>query len=1048
MSPSSPNAVSISTLIFSGGEVGSDYPYETQTCEGKRLAEFPNLNYDQETGDAFEKKQNVYVQVFEDMLRTLVETEGHLFDLSELDYFQRYDRLSPSAKFLLTKLLLRKFNAWHRLDSLKYEAEIGSKEGLIQAIDEICFVPGQVKVDAIDEGGVKVDIGGREIIDLTDDVYPPPSLPSHILQPQEIPTPHLYQPALPTSSTIKTEEVPIHLNATLSAANAIAGPSSIKLEDFPQMTDTKLANRVDTLPEPAGTLAEDESQMDLPALLECLRVDELRCIAKQMRVKPGSKPDMIHALLRGSCTQSTLVSSFACATTTSNIRSTSKVSRTVTSSATIFRQTTLPFGHETAQKRLRDIVLYTLGKCAVRLLFSLCTFLTQPSQSLLLPALLSRFKKRSYASIASTRTKDIWSTRDALLAYEQALEQEEIVDALFTGNFAAVGAEREFKTPAADGPRFKTPVTPSAAPGALQTPMSTKTVQTPVSNAFATPASNGKSKPQFRSGVSVMTEKSDSVRVRGARLVKEVFEEVYPHWQALVKMKSEGGLEGKERGYGLERFESGHVLTRIICKGTHALGILGEYEYELRVLESLLAQKRWRRGRRGRWHERRALILERYIMRDEDALSACLDALQDDDTHIVFRPKLDRRLTALEKKVKVDPADRHTSEWNLQPPCYGDITKFLSPKKPGATKVDATPVSIKVEKTRERKEEKGKSIWVGRDNREVNVETLALQWYEDQGFKGIYSETRIITTLFGILFWDVIFLPIPGAFETPFQTAPLDIAEDAFYHARRDPIETRLKELEDGRGEEIVNRVEGEHRARKTWCVGVDWELVEEGEIVEIVRCLGGRALSVICQLLCEDYAGRRSGGPDLFVWNADTGKCKFVEVKGPGDSLQENQKVVLWIDVLLRAETAVELCSVHEQGKGDEYKTGKKGKSKGSTKKRRGKAKDTVESDSEEEEVQRMCESEDDADALPVASIPARMDDVQDEGTSSRPSTRSRSSAYTPTPNCMPAAAIIGPSTPPRSPKKRKLVAEVVISTPSPRKKIKISQHSDSPEV
>lgn len=101
---------------------------------------------------------------------------------------------------------------------------------------------------------------------------------------------------------------------------------------------------------------------------------------------------------------------------------------------------------------------------------------------------------------------------------------------------------------------------------------------------------------------------------------------------------------------------------------------------------------------------------------------------------IVFRPKLDRRLTALEKKLKVEPADRHTSEWNLQPLVLvsfegvrvrhraaslkldragrnindsakskvsitqaGDITKFLSPKKPGVTKVDATPVSIKAE---------------------------------------------------------------------------------------------------------------------------------------------------------------------------------------------------------------------------------------------------------------------------------------------------------------------------------------------------------------
>lgn len=568
MTPSSPKPASLSTLIFSGGEVGSDYSYETQICQGDRLAGPSNLDHNhQKTGDVSDDKPvNTYVQLFEDMLRTLVETEGHLFDPSELDYAQRYARLSPSAKFLMTKLLLRKFNAWHRLDSLKYEAEIGSKEGLIQAIDEICFISGQIKVDHVDEGAVKMSVEEREVIDLTNDVHPP-SLPSHILQPQETPALQ-HQPA---RFNIKTEEVPIPLDTTLSTANVIAGPSSIKLEDLP-MADTKLMNYAETLPEPVGILAEDESQMDLPALLECLRVDELRCIAKQMRVKASSKPDIVHALLKGSCTQLTLVSSFACATTTSKIRSAAKIE--FTSSTPILQQTILPFGRETAQKRLRDIVLGTLGKC-VRVHESFHRFvrraniiyfrLTQSSQSLLLPALLSRFKKRSYADISFTRTKDIWPTRDALLAYEQALEQEELVDAAFAGNFAPAGAERELKTPAAGELQFKTPVIPSTVHGALQTPISTKTVQTPVSDTFATPASSGKGNLQSKCGASVKTEKPDSVRVRGARLVKEIFEEVYPHWQALVKMKSEGGLEGKERGYGLERFESGMYIPTTIC---------------------------------------------------------------------------------------------------------------------------------------------------------------------------------------------------------------------------------------------------------------------------------------------------------------------------------------------------------------------------------------------------------------------------------------------------------------------------------------------------
>lgn len=34
--------------------------------------------------------------------------------------------------------------------------------------------------------------------------------------------------------------------------------------------------------------------------------------------------------------------------------------------------------------------------------------------------------------------------------------------------------------------------------------------------------------------------------------------------------------------------------------------------------------------------------------------------------------------------------------------------------------------------------------------------------------------------LFALVMWDVLFLPIEGAFETPYQRAPLDLGTDAF----------------------------------------------------------------------------------------------------------------------------------------------------------------------------------------------------------------------------------------------------------------------------
>lgn len=77
----------------------------------------------------------------------------------------------------------------------------------------------------------------------------------------------------------------------------------------------------------------------------------------------------------------------------------------------------------------------------------------------------------------------------------------------------------------------------------------------------------------------------------------------------------------------------GYVWTRIVCKARHALGSLGEYEYELEVIEHLLTQGRWRRGRRGAWHDRRVLLLTRYLKDPESAKNAAEDGLKDVFTH-------------------------------------------------------------------------------------------------------------------------------------------------------------------------------------------------------------------------------------------------------------------------------------------------------------------------------------------------------------------------------------------------------------------------------
>jgi Fanconi-associated nuclease 1 len=57
---------------------------------------------------------------------------------------------------------------------------------------------------------------------------------------------------------------------------------------------------------------------------------------------------------------------------------------------------------------------------------------------------------------------------------------------------------------------------------------------------------------------------------------------------------------------------------------------------------------------------------------------------------------------------------------------------------------------------------------------------------------------------------------------------------------------------------------------------------------------MGNAPLARLCTVLAEDYSLGTAGMPDLFVWDVAGKRSMFVEVKGPGDTLQENQKVRL----------------------------------------------------------------------------------------------------------------------------------------------------------
>jgi len=82
--------------------------------------------------------------------------------------------------------------------------------------------------------------------------------------------------------------------------------------------------------------------------------------------------------------------------------------------------------------------------------------------------------------------------------------------------------------------------------------------KTPAARFLPTPVTPGDAN-DTREGEGIEDEdtmpdvKPDNIRVRGARMVKDIFERLYPCWQDLVKTKG----EENGRAGGLERFHHG-----------------------------------------------------------------------------------------------------------------------------------------------------------------------------------------------------------------------------------------------------------------------------------------------------------------------------------------------------------------------------------------------------------------------------------------------------------------------------------------------------------
>lgn len=363
--------------------------------------------------------------------------------------------------------------------------------------------------------------------------------------------------------------------------------------------------------------------------------------------------------------------------------------------------------------------------------------------------------------------------------------------------------------------------------------------------------------------------------------------------------KSTDALERQKRDQllapFLRHFSMCGVYTRCRCLGIDVLQRLKEHRHAIKVLQNLLGQKLYCQSRRGHWWDRLALNLEVHLGKPNEALKVLHEALDDPSISPAARHALVTRAKRLAAKAPkgVPPALESLlklEKWEAYPQV--EIEGQLAERMvPGRTNIFAV--------------RNGTTMEV------IRVEEVALRHYSMQGYpKGVHGEGSTFHALFGLLCWDVIYASgVPDAFRSAYQALPLDLHSDCFFTNREEHFLKAFKAISQSTIQELEEKVAAAYNAHCGKSSLVQWDRFSCIDIQEIVRCLGPTVLSRVCELLARQFRHRRSGLPDLLVWNPVTNKAKAAEVKGPGDTLSPKQ--VVWLRELLALGVNCEVCRV-----------------------------------------------------------------------------------------------------------------------------------------
>lgn len=167
-----------------------------------------------------------------------------------------------------------------------------------------------------------------------------------------------------------------------------------------------------------------------------------------------------------------------------------------------------------------------------------------------------------------------------------------------------------------------------------------------------------------------------------------------------------------------------------------------------------------------------------------------------------------------------------------------------------------------------------------------------------------WVENTLPMAIFGLIHWKIIFADMPGVWHHPFQSGPTDLYDSEFTAKRQLLIENLHGETKDYWRTLLIEHLHEKQGIRNPF---VNWNAVGIKLLAACFDSLTREQWLGIFKHLLTDLKQHRSGFPDLFQIIEDD--YRFIEIKGPGDKLQDNQ--IHWLTKFNELGIKAEVCYV-----------------------------------------------------------------------------------------------------------------------------------------